>query len=68
MKKCEKCWGTGREPDQELLGYRARRAREARKESLTEAARDLGISAGFLSYLESGNRKWTEELYRKATR
>ena len=68
MKKCDKCWGTGMYVDHYALGIVARTTRESRGESLKDAAKRMGISAGYLSYLEFGKRNWTQELYRKATR
>jgi len=68
MKKCGKCWGTGREPDHSALGMDARDHRISRARTLAVQALRLGITEGYLSLLENGKRKWTEELYRKATR
>jgi transcriptional regulator with XRE-family HTH domain len=68
MKKCDKCWGTGVEPNHYYLGMEARERRRKLNLTLGDMSKSLGISTGYLSYLESGKRKWTEELYRKATR
>lgn len=68
MKPCEKCWGTGVEQDQQALGLAAWRARAERCESMAAAAQRMGISFSYLSLLEAGKRKWTKELYQKATR
>lgn len=68
MKKCDKCWGTGVEPNHADLGREAREWRRQRKFTLGEMAKRLGITEGYLSLLENGKRKWTEELYRKATK
>jgi transcriptional regulator with XRE-family HTH domain len=68
MGKCPCCWGTGMELDHEQLGAIARQFRKSRGQSLKVAAKILGITEGYLSLLENGKRKWTEELYRKATR
>jgi len=67
MTECRKCWGTGKVIDHQELGAQARRLRRKRGLSLGVMARRLGISEGFLCYLEIGKRSWTPELYRKAT-
>lgn len=45
--------------DQALTGYSARRLREHAKLSLRKVAKEMGISAPFLSDLENGKRNWT---------
>lgn len=67
MKECGKCWGTGQVIDHKRLGREVRRRRLRAGVSLKAAAINLGISSAFLSYLESGKRAWTPELYRKAS-
>jgi hypothetical protein len=67
MKKCDTCWGTGEDLDHESIGRDARRHRLSRARTLRVQATRLGISESFLCLLELGKRKWTEDLYRKAT-
>lgn len=45
--------------DQALTGYSARRLREFAQLSLRKVAKEMGISAPFLSDLENGKRNWT---------
>lgn len=66
MKTCKCCWGTGKAIDHLKLGQEAWAARAERAESLDVAAKKLGISAPYLSLLENGRRKWTEELFARA--
>lgn len=67
MKECDKCWGTGKVIDHRDLGRRVRRIRRDRGLSLKALAMELGVSSGFLSLLESGKRRWTQDLWNKAT-
>ena len=45
-------------PDHAAIGAAARSRREASGKSLRQVARELGISAPFLSDLERGKRNW----------
>ena len=49
----------------QATGAMARLHRAARKLSLRETAIKMGISAAYLSDLETGKRNWTEETVRK---
>lgn len=48
-----------------LTGERARRIREKEKVGLRELAKNMGISAAYLSDLELGRRNWTEKTIKK---
>ena len=59
---CQRCAGTGYEPDHAAIGARHRHVREGLKMSLREAAGKIGISAAYLSDLERGNRAWGRSI------
>lgn len=61
--KCEKCWGTGEVIDQKRLGRLMRELREARGESLKDAAQRIGVSISFLCLMEQGKRGWSQDKY-----
>jgi hypothetical protein len=61
-KKCSRCRGTGFEPNQKEAGLWFRTLRIASGMSLRRVAKLAGISPSFLSNLEKGNRKWTDEV------
>lgn len=65
MKECPRCWGTGQLPDDHEIGLLARSIREGNRLSLLEFSTLIGISAGYLCYLEQGKRRWTKKLYQK---
>lgn len=46
--------------DQASTGYAARRHRESCRVSLRKTAKEMGVSASFLSDLENGKRNWTQ--------
>lgn len=51
--------------DHVATGNDVRGERESRGKSLRLVAREVGISAPYLSDLERGRRNWTEELFDK---
>lgn len=59
-KKCNRCRGTGVEPDQKEYGVWFRALRVSAGVSLRRAAKLAGISPSFLSCLEKGRRVWTD--------
>ena len=61
-KKCRRCKGTGREPNQAETGLWFRAHREQQGISLRVMAGRLGISPSFLSNLEQGRRVWTDRV------
>lgn len=67
MKPCPTCWGTGKIPNHAALGKRARRVRQNRGLSLKEMALRLGVTDSYLSYLETGKRRWSREMFQKVT-
>jgi ribosome-binding protein aMBF1 (putative translation factor) len=62
---CERCLGTGVEPDNKDIGSFFRSRRERANLSLRALAEKLGISPSFLSQLERGDRRWTRDVVRK---
>ena len=66
MKNGPACWGTGAELDHKELGESVRSRRVGAGISLGQAARRIGISESYLSYLETGKRRWSREAYEKA--
>ena len=64
-KPCQRCNGTGTEPDQKETGKRLRARRMDGGKSLREVARAAGFSAPYLSDLERGNRGWSGDTIRR---
>ena len=56
---CPHCLGTGQVQDQAEIG---RKMKSLRRIKLRAVAQDMGISPGYLCYLENGKRRWTAEL------
>ena len=61
---CKRCNGTGQEPNQKNIGSAMKGLREDDGIGLREMAGYMGISHGFLSQLESGQRTWSQRLVR----
>lgn len=59
---CKRCNGTGEEPNQKDIGRHYKSLRVLRGIGLREMAACMGISHGFLSQLESGQRTWSRSL------
>lgn len=59
---CKRCNGTGDEPVQREIGRRMKAMRLEADFGLREMACRMGISHGFLSQLESGQRTWSRRL------
>lgn len=67
---CKRCNGNGVEPDQKAIGLAMRRLRIKAGIGLREMARQVGLTHGFLSQLETGQRRWSKymtDFYRKQT-
>lgn len=65
---CPKCHGTGRIPDDRVLGAELRRRRLKRGLGLREMAARLEFSPAYISDLELGRRAWspsTRERYER---
>lgn len=62
---CQRCNGSGTEPDNLAIGSEFRGRRAASGIGLRSAAKSLKISAGYLSNLETGQRRWTPLLMDK---
>lgn len=58
-KKCDRCDGTGRVPDPVAIGDHLRKKRENAGVSLRTIAKQMNISATYLSDMERGNRLWS---------
>ena len=50
------------------FGQSIRRTRKQRKIKLSVFAKELGVTPAFVSYLESGSRKWNLVMARKAVK
>jgi transcriptional regulator with XRE-family HTH domain len=59
FKPCERCFGSGLEPSQKLIGATMRADRVAADKTMAEVARRVGVTASCLSLLEAGKRRWT---------
>ena len=57
-RPCPRCDGTGRVPDDRILGAKMRARREATGLSLRDLAKRCGWSAAYVSDLELGRRGW----------
>lgn len=64
MKKrvCQRCNGTGVEPDPAAIGQQMRVLRETVGRRQNEVAKKMGISAAYLSDLELGRRDWSADI------
>lgn len=61
---CPKCSGSGRIPDQGVLGARFAAKRKAADVSQKEVAAALHVSQAIISYLEAGRIEWSETTKR----
>lgn len=62
---CERCKGTGLEPDWDLVGRHMRQLRKEKGLSLRELGSRVSCSIPHLSDLERGKRSWATPLARK---
>jgi len=62
MRTCQRCGGTGKEPDHREIGAQMRALREKRGRTLRSIARALDLSAAYVSDLELGRRMWRADL------
>lgn len=58
---CSCCKGTGKVLNSDYAATRMSAYRTKREVSLRAVARKMGLSPGYLSDLENGNRGWTQE-------
>lgn len=65
---CRHCEGTGRVIDPRLVGARLKARRIATEMSLREMAKNLGISAAYLSDMELGRRGWSTKWIKEFER
>ena len=56
---CPRCGGTGRLPDDRVMGAQMRERRQRAGLSLRALAKRLGLTASYLSDLERGRRHWS---------
>ena len=61
--ECPHCDGTGYQLDHRELGQYARSLREQARKPMRLVAMRMKISVSYLSYLERGQRDWSEALY-----
>lgn len=59
---CPRCGGSGRVPDERLVGQQMREKRLASWLTLREMARRLALSPAYVSDLELGRRRWTPKI------
>ena len=61
--ECPYCEGTGLALNHQGVGQHVRSLRKQADKSLRRVAREMQISAAYLSDLERGNRNWSQGLY-----
>lgn len=61
-KKCPHCLGSGKVIDHTIVGRDCRNWRLSDRVSLRALAKELKVSAPYLSDLELGRRNWSSEL------
>lgn len=69
--KCNRCNGSGSEPNDVKIGKTLKAFREKAGVSLRSTARTMDISPSYLVNLEQGTRRWNGDLialYHKAVR
>lgn len=59
---CNCCNGAGKVPDPKAQGAMMKAERQAAKATQKEVAEQMGLSDNYICDLESGNRRWTEDL------
>ena len=59
--KCKHCNGTGKVIDMVALGISLQKEREATGLTLAEVSQSMGISVGYLSDMEHGRKRWSDE-------
>lgn len=64
-KLCQRCNGSGLEPDHSETGKLMRAKREDASLSLRDVAERIGISAAYLSDMELGRRAWASDMIAK---
>lgn len=64
-KICQRCNGTGFEPDPAAIGKSMRKLREISGKQQKEVAKAMGISAAYLSDMELGRRDWSADTIAK---
>lgn len=65
---CPHCNGTGRLRDEQALGQTMMARRKAAKKVLREVAASMSVSIGYLSDLEHGRKKWSDQLLARYNR
>lgn len=71
LRMCSHCNGTGTEVDHVSLGLEMAQLRQGAKFTLAQLGRKMGFSISYLSDLEHGRKRWSDEMienYRKACR
>jgi len=65
---CQRCGGTGKEPDHRAIGQRMRTLRERAGMTLRRVAGAMEITPSYLCDLELGRRQWRKELIDRMTK
>ncbi len=60
--KCPHCSGTGKIPDPKVQGPMMKQERTDADATQTQVATLMKLSPNYICDLESGNRRWTDEL------
>ena len=60
--KCPNCNGTGKVPDPKVQGPMMKQERTDAKATQKQVAERMKLSDNYICDLESGNRRWTDEL------
>ena len=61
-RTCSACNGTGREQDDAAIGAQMQARRERAGLTLREVGKRIDYSIGYVSDLEHGRKRWSEEL------
>jgi transcriptional regulator with XRE-family HTH domain len=58
-RTCQRCLGTGREPDQSVIGAQMARMRQRAGVTRAQVAERMGVDVSYICYLEAGRRDWS---------
>jgi predicted transcriptional regulator len=65
MIDCPKCSGTGKIKDNASVAEEVKRFREKHSLTLTEVAKEMGLTKAYISDLEHARRTWSDALEKR---